>query len=313
MTSNTLSMAVLSLVRFLLIRHPVSRENNNFYRKVRHLLLLAIWSVSITTSIPILFVRQEESFTVGSHVFTFCLESWSTEIVKRVYAGITVTTVYIIPSAVLLFCHLKVAFLIRTYERASAASPSDVRAGEGPLSMAPHHPHGPHTTDRLASRRSFNRRGFKVKEDLERESPLLTNYDSNYNGGREKRECGRMAGRDYHSVTLPVCHTQQTRVGGMVGIGGRKKSLTSCSGCCSCSNQVCSCEGICSCSCDSCQYERDAPSDTTKTTPTSIRQSRGFPDVSPNCHITSNPPLEPQAFAQYDHQTIRSRRLNQKR
>lgn len=133
-------MATISLVRFLLIRYPINQENRSFHRNLRRILLSTIWLISLLTSGPLFFVRSQQTFDVAGQSFTFCLESWSTDLYRKLFSSTMFFTVYVIPSSVLLFCHLKVGYLIRAYEKAVAM------------------------TDRLASRKSFNRRGFRVKE-----------------------------------------------------------------------------------------------------------------------------------------------------
>lgn len=138
-TSGTLSMASVSLVRFFLIHYPISQENKHFHQRTRRLLLFSIWFLSVSTSAPLLFVRSVDTYTVAGHTFSFCLEHWQSPWMRKLFSYMIFTTVYVVPSAILLYCHLKVGFLIRSYEKTVF------------------------TSDRLASRKSFNRRGFRVK------------------------------------------------------------------------------------------------------------------------------------------------------
>lgn len=138
-TSGTLSMASVSLVRYFLIHYPISQENKNFHKRTRRFLLFSIWFLSLSTSAPLLFVRSVDTYSVAGNSFDFCLEHWSSAWARKLFSYVIFTTVYVIPSAILLYCHLKVGFLIKSYEKTVF------------------------TSDRLASRRSFNRRGFRVK------------------------------------------------------------------------------------------------------------------------------------------------------
>lgn len=138
-TAGTLSMASVSLIRFFLIHYPISQENKSFHQRTRRLLLFAIWFLSLSTSAPLLFVRSVDTYSVAGSNFDFCLEHWSSPWMRKLFSYVIFTTVYVIPSAILLYCHLKVGFLIKSYEKTVF------------------------TSDRLASRRSFNRRGFRVK------------------------------------------------------------------------------------------------------------------------------------------------------
>lgn len=141
-TCSTLSMATIALQRFLLIRFPVNAsgsDNLKLHKTITRWLLISVWLISITTAWPIFEVRKEKDFEISGQQFTFCLELWNSDHRKRFYSGLIFAVVYLCPSLVLLFCHLRVGFLIRVYERSTRNA----------------------AAIKLLDRNSFNRRAFR--------------------------------------------------------------------------------------------------------------------------------------------------------
>lgn len=169
-------MASVSLIRFFLIHYPISQENKSFHQRTRRFLLFSIWFLSLSTSAPLLFVRSVDTYSVAGSNFEFCLEHWSSPWTRKLFSYVIFTTVYVIPSAILLYCHLKVGFLIKSYEKTVF------------------------TSDRLASRRSFNRRGFRVKSSHGSNSSKSDNHPTGHTlSSRENQEflnIGTMYGYD---------------------------------------------------------------------------------------------------------------------
>ena len=137
-TSSTLSMAVIALQRsvfnsnrfqngqnwslfkhrFLTVRFPLSVSNRKFHHRLKVGLLISVWTLSLLTSLPVMFIRREDSFILLKETFTFCLEKWPQDSpsVRKIYSTVTFVTVYVIPSAILTYCQLTVGYQIRAYE-----------------------------------------------------------------------------------------------------------------------------------------------------------------------------------------------------
>ncbi|KAI1287779.1 Orexin receptor type 2 [Halotydeus destructor] len=89
-TSSTLSMAAISLQRFLVVKYPTSSGNKRFHARMNILLLLMVWVISLTTSLPVLFVRKQETITLVKSLdstFTFCLEHWQSSDLRKAVLG----------------------------------------------------------------------------------------------------------------------------------------------------------------------------------------------------------------------------------
>lgn len=105
-TASTLTITTMSMDRCLAIRHPMKFRNVRTTKYVR-IIIIAIWSVSLMLSVPVLFVRLTVSHEIlVGNVMTYCMEEWLNQANRQIYDVILLLIICIIPGSTILVAYL---------------------------------------------------------------------------------------------------------------------------------------------------------------------------------------------------------------
>lgn len=113
-TSNTLSMAALSLSRYIFVHNSLFRNNISL---LKWLLLSLVWLISITITIPILFVRKEEGFKIASNQYNFCIEGWKSKVNRKIFSTTIFVFIYLLPCLTLIYCQLSINLALKSWNK----------------------------------------------------------------------------------------------------------------------------------------------------------------------------------------------------
>lgn len=100
-TASTLSMMVLSIDRYLVVRHPtfISKYDRTFVHSIH---VSFVWIVALIISLPIIFVRTVRRIEIYGISISFCIESWDSTSQRRLVSALNFTIVYLLVSSLFL-------------------------------------------------------------------------------------------------------------------------------------------------------------------------------------------------------------------
>lgn len=116
---STLTSTAIAVDRFFVIVHPFKPRMKVF---VCLLLIVAIWVVSVSISLP-LAIYQKVSWVEREQAY-ICYEYWPKTTARQFFTVTSLILQYIVPCSVITFCYTKVSLVLRARTRAKLGQKS---------------------------------------------------------------------------------------------------------------------------------------------------------------------------------------------
>ncbi|KAK2143436.1 hypothetical protein LSH36_840g01010 [Paralvinella palmiformis] len=109
---STLTSTAIAIDRYFVIVHPFKPRMKTF---VCLLLIVAIWIVSVSISLPLaIYQKLEWEPEIDGYQ---CLESWPKTTARQFFTVTSLIMQYIVPCSIITFCYTKVSLVLRTRAR----------------------------------------------------------------------------------------------------------------------------------------------------------------------------------------------------
>ncbi|CAH1784323.1 unnamed protein product [Owenia fusiformis] len=119
---STLTSTAIAIDRYFVIVHPFKPRMKV---SVCLLLILAIWIISITISLP-LAIYQKVKWNEDEYAF-FCVEHWPKKASRQFFTVTSLILQYIVPCSVITFCYTKVSLVLRRRSKTKIGSSSKTK------------------------------------------------------------------------------------------------------------------------------------------------------------------------------------------